>query len=233
MSKKSSFTIKNHIDRKGTKRITGLLKGKFGLDLSDINKALQGDQATLKMIGEAGRQGQLTQELMPILEEAYINLIKGTEAYNKGVANITKQGASSAIAIDRSVSQVMLASQKYDHQRKELAGEFASAKSLEDTRHEYAVNYIQLKAYIEKYLMKVDGQAKLIDQANRPEIKQMAEDSRYELAAAKHLLENGDNARLDLLPRREYTTVTEGNQSSSFKTTLQQKFGGVLSALGF
>jgi hypothetical protein len=210
-----------------------LLKGKFGLDLSDINKALQGDQATLKMIGEAGRQGQLTQELMPILEEAYINLIKGTEAYNKSVANITKQGANSAIAIDRSVSQAMLASQKYGNQRKELAAEFSIARTAETTRHQYAINYIQLKAYIEQYLMKVDGNAKLVDQANRPEVKQMAEDSRYELAAAKHLLENGDNARLDLLPRREYATVQEGNNVTTFKENIQQKFGGLLSALGF
>lgn len=230
---KSSFTIKNHIDRKGTKRITGLLKGKFGLDISDLNKALAGDKSALKIIGEAGRQGQLTQELMPILEEAYINLIKGTEAYNKGIANIAKQGANSAIAIDRSVSQAMLANQKYGHQRKELAGEFAAAKSTEDIRHQYAVNYIQLKAYIEQYLMRVDGNAKLIEQANRPEVKQMGEDSRYELAAAKHLLEHGDNARLDLLPRREYATVTEGNQTNTFKQSIQQKFSGVLSALGF
>lgn len=231
--KKSSFTLKNHVDRKGTKRITGLLKGKFGLDLTDLNKALQGDQATLKMIGEAGRQGQLTQELMPLLEEAYINVIKGTEVYNKGVSNIVKQGANSAIAIDRSVSQVMLASQKYGNQRQELAAEFSTARTAETTRHQYAINYIQLKAYIEQHLMKVDGNAKLVDQANRPEVKQMAEDSRYELAAAKHLIENGDNARLDLLPQRQYVTVSEGNQSSSFKTSLQQKFSGFLSALGF
>lgn len=233
MGRKSSFTIKNHIDRKGTKRITGLLKGKFGLDISDLNKALAGDKAALKMIGEAGRQGQLTQELMPILEEAYLNLIKGTEVYNKSVANIVKQGANSAIAIDRSVSQTMLANQKYGNQRKELAAEFASAKSSETIRHQYAINYIQLKAYIEQYLMRVDGNAKLIEQANRPEVKQMGEDSRYELAAAKHLLEHGDNSRLDLLPRREYATVQEGNKVTTFKENIQQKFSGVLSALGF
>jgi hypothetical protein len=232
MSKKSSFTIKNHVAPK-TKRLTGLLKPKFGLDFSDLNKALQGDKTALQKIGEAGRQGQLTQELMPMLEESFINLIKGTEAYNKGVANITKQAANSAISIDRSVSQVMLASQKYNNQRKELAAEFATAKSTETIRHQYAVNYIQLKAYIEQYLMRVDGNAKLIEQANRPEVKQMGEDSRYELAAAKHLLEHGDNARLDLLSRREYATVTEGNQTSSFKQSIQQKFSGVLSALGF
>lgn len=233
MSKKGSFQLKNHVVRKGTMKISGILQGKYGLGLDALNKALQGDKNALKTIGEAGRQGQLTQELMPLLEAAYTDLIKGTEVYNKGVSNILKQGANSAIAIDRSVSQAMLANQKYGNQRKELAAEFSTARTAETARHQYAINYIQLKAYIEQYLTKVDGDSRLIEQANRPEVKQMAEDSRYELAAAKHLLEHGDNARLDLLPRREYSTVQEGNQTTTFKENIQQKFSGFLSALGF
>lgn len=237
MSKKQSFTMKNHVTKRA-KRITGILKGKYGLGLDTLNKALQGDQNALKIIGEAGRQGQLNQELMPMLEEAYLNLIKGTEVYNKSISNILKQGASSAIAIDKSVSQAMLANQKYGNQRKELAAEFATAKTSEIIRHQYAINYIQLKAYIDQYMMKVDGNAKLLDQSNRPELKQIDEDVRYTSAVAKHLLTHGDNAQIDLIPRREYATVSETNGDGkknvmTFKEKLTQGFGSVMSALGF
>lgn len=237
MTKKSSFTIKNHVEPKA-KRIGSILKGKYGLDLQTLNSALAGDTKALKQIGEAGRQGQLTQEMMPLLEEAYLNLIKGTEAYNKGVANILKQGASSAINIDKSVSQAMLANQKYGNQRKELAAEFASAKTAEVMRHQYAINYIQLKAYIDQYMQRVDGKTKLVEQSNRPELKQIEEDTRYSSAVAKHLLSYGDNSQTNLLPHRQYATVegsdSQGNKVvTTFKEKLTQSFGNVISALGF
>jgi hypothetical protein len=237
MSKNKSFTLKNHVTPKA-KRIGGILKGKYGLGLDTLNQALQGNQNALKQIGEAGRQGQLTQELMPLLEDAYINLIKGTEVYNKGVSNILKTGASSAISIDKSVMQAMLANQKYGNQRRELAAEFVSGKTAESIRHQYALNYIQLKAYIDQYMQNVDGKSKLLEQANRPELKQIDEDSRYSFAVAKHLLANGDMAQVELLPRREYSTVTDTNSEGkksvvSFKEKLNQGFGKVISALGF
>jgi hypothetical protein len=222
-----NFKIKNHVTKKA-KRISGILQGKYGFGLDLLDKALQGDQNALKSIGEAARQGQQVQELMPLLTEAYIALIKGTEEYNKGVSTILKQGASSAIAIDKAASQALLANQKYGHQRSELAAEFTAAKTSEETRHQYAVNYIQLKAYIDQYLTKVDNDAKLVDQSYRPELKQVDEDKRYQMTAAKHLLQNGETARLDLMPKREYATVTEGNKVMTFR----EKLKGLASALG-
>jgi hypothetical protein len=223
-----AYTIKNHVTKKA-KRISGILQGKYGLNIALLDKALKGDQQALKLIGEAGRQGQLTQELMPLLANCYQTAIKGTEEYNKGVSAILKQGASSAIAIDKASSQAMLANQKYGNQRSETAAEFAAAKSSETIRHQYAVNYIQLKAYIDRYITKVDNDSKLTDQANRPELKQIDEESRYEVAAAKHLLQHGENARIELIPHREYATVTEGENRFSFK----EKLGQLASSLGF
>jgi hypothetical protein len=230
MNKKNA--LKNHISHKA-RRINSLLQNKFGFSLVDVDKALQGDKTALQAIGEAARQGQIAIELMPLLESACTTIQKGTEQYNRSISNILKQGASSAINIDKAVSQAMLANQKYAHQRTELAGEFASNRTAENQRHNYAVNYIQLKAYIDQYLAKVDGNAKLLEQTNRPEIKQFDEDNRYDSAVAKHLLQHGDNARLELLPKREYVQVTEDKKTVTVKETLIQKFGSIMSALGF
>lgn len=232
---KTKFQIKNHVTKKA-KRISSVLKGKYGFDLATLDQALQGDQKALKSIGEAARQGGQILELMPLLEEAYSTIIKGTEQYNKSVSNILKQGASSAINIDKSVSQAMLANSKYGHQRSELAAEFAIARNVEKARHQYAVNYIQLKAYIDQHMVGVDNNAKLIEQSNRPEFKQLEEDTRYQTVAAKHLLQYGENEQVELIPRREYALASqqtpEGRKTTSFKEKLQSSFGSLLSAVG-
>jgi hypothetical protein len=237
MIKKQDLKIKNHVTKK-SKRIYSLLKGKFGFDLTTVNKALLGDQTALKSIGEAARQGQQVLELMPLLREACITIEKATEEYNKGISDIVRQGATSAINTDKAIMQAMLANQKYGHQRKELAAEFATSKSSETIRHQYAINYIQLKAYIDQYMMKVDGNAKLLDQSNRPELKQMDEDVRYNSTIAKHLLNYGDNSQIELIPKREYATVSETNGDGkntvmTFKQKLSQGFSNVISSLGF
>lgn len=209
---RQSFKLKNHVVPKA-KRISGLLKGKYGIDLSILDKAIKGDESALQLIGEAGRQGAITQELMPALIQAYLSAIKGTEVYNKGVADIIKQGASSAISIDKSVSGTILSNTKYENKHKELKQDYVAAKQSENTRHMYAVNYIRLKSYIDQHLATVDGDAKLVDQANRPELKQFDENVRYQSLVAKHLLANGDNSQTQLLPRREYAVLNEGENA--------------------
>ena len=230
----TKFKVKNHVAVKA-KRISGMLKGKFGLDLSTLDKALQGDRQALQTIGEAARQGKQIQELMPLLEEAYINLIRGTETYNKGVSNILKQGASSAINIDKATSQASLANTKYNNQRKETKAEYIAAAKSELQRHQYAINYAQLKSYIDLYMTGVDGDARLLEQTNRPELRQIEEDKRFELNAAKHLLQNGSEARLDLLPSREYvpSDVSENTPRVQESRNLMQSLRGIVSALGF
>jgi len=223
-----TMKIKNHVAPKA-KRLANILPAKFGFGLDVLDKALQGDQTALKTIGEAGRQGHQIIELMPLLTEAYLATMKGTEEYNKGVAAILKQGASSGLAIDKAVSQVMLTNTKYGNQQKEGGQEYLAAKTAEAKRHQYTLNYIALKAYIEQYITQVDNNSKLADQANRPELKQIDEEARYQTTVAKHLLQHGDNAKVELLPHREYATVTEGEKRFSFR----EKLGQIASSLGF
>jgi hypothetical protein len=230
----AKFKIKNHVSKKA-KRISGMLKGKFGLDLSDLDRALQGDKRALEAIGEAARQGKQIQELMPLLEEAYGNLIKGTETYNKGVSNILKQGANSAINIDKATGQASLANTKYGNQRKEIKAEYIGAARAELQRHNYAINYTQLKSYIDFYMAGVDGDARLIEQTNRPELRQIEEDKRFEMNTAKHLLQNGSEARLDLLPAREYIPSDSSPNTPKVEQAkgIMQSLGRIVSALGF
>ncbi|MEY3255355.1 MAG: hypothetical protein RLZZ29_486, partial [Cyanobacteriota bacterium] len=147
--------LKNHILPKG-KQLATTLDRKFGVTLADFDKAINGDIAAAQKIGEMARQGRLSQELAPKLAQAYIEIINGSEAYNRATADILLQAGKSAIAIDKAGSQVMLSQQKFIHQRQELAQEFVIGKNSENTRHKYQMNYSQIKGYIDAHLVGID-----------------------------------------------------------------------------
>jgi hypothetical protein len=212
--------LKNHILPKG-KLLTQTLDRKFGVTLSDFDKAINGDIESAQKIGELARQGRLSQELAPKLAQAYIEIINGSEAYNRATADILLQAGKSAIAIDKAGSQVMLGQQKFIHQRQELAQEFVLGKNTENTRHNYQMNYTQIKGYIDAHLTGVDQQTAILEQSNRPELKQIAANETYQTKTMNEALGKGENARYDLIPQKDYRGGIVG------------KIAEIRSALGF
>jgi hypothetical protein len=212
--------LKNHILPKG-KLLSQTLDRKFGVSLSDFDRAINGDIAAAQKIGELARQGRLSQELAPKLAQAYLEIINGSEAYNKATADILLQAGKSAIAIDKSASQVMLGQQKFIHARQELAQEFVIGKNSENSRHAYQMNYAQIKAYVDVHLTEVDRQTAILEQSNRPEIKQVAANEAYQAKTMNEALNKGENARYDLIPEKDY------------KTGIMGKIAGIKAALGF
>jgi hypothetical protein len=114
----------------------------------------------------------------------------------------------------------MLGQQKYVHQRQELAQEFVLGKNAENTRHKYQVNYTQIKGYVDAHLVGVDQQTAILEQSNRPEIKQIAADEAYQTKTMNEALSKGENARYDLIPEKNYVGI-------------RGKFQEFLGALGF
>ncbi|UKP01409.1 hypothetical protein [Nostoc sp. UHCC 0870] len=210
MTKKLTATttkakLKNHVAPKA-RRIGSVLKTKFSVDLADFDKALAGDVASAQKIGELARQGRLSTELAPRLAQAYIEIINGSEAYNKATADILVQAGKSAIAIDKSVMQATLANSKYGHQRSELAAEFVASKTSEVQRHKYQMNYTQIRGYLDAHLAGVDQQTSLLEQSHRPELKQIAADEQHEMRELNEGLSKGERARYDLIPEKNYQT---------------------------
>lgn len=196
--------LKNHVAPKG-KRLTKVLGDKFGVTLLDFDRAVQGDVEAAQRIGEMARQGRLASEFAPRLAQAYVEIMQGSEAYNKATADILLQAGRSAAAIDKSVAQTILANTKYEHQRKELAQQFTIDKQSEKVRHQYQMNYSQIKGYIDAHLVSVDNNVSLLEQSNRPEIKQIAAEEQMDTREMNEALSKGDKARFDLIPERNYT----------------------------
>jgi uncharacterized protein (DUF305 family) len=115
----------------------------------------------------------------------------------------------------------MLGQQKFIHSRQELAQEFVIGKNSENTRHNYQMNYTQIRGYIDAHLVGVDQQTAILEQSNRPEIKQVAADEQYQQRTMNEALNKGENARYDLIPEKDYRTGIMG------------KIAGIKAALGF
>ncbi|MEY3255649.1 MAG: hypothetical protein RLZZ29_780 [Cyanobacteriota bacterium] len=201
--------LKNHILPKG-KLLGQTLDRKFGVTLADFDRAINGDIAAAQKIGEMARQGRLSSELAPKLAQAYLEIINGSEAYNRATADILLQAGKSAIAIDKSASQVMLGQQKYVHARQELAQEFVIGKNSENTRHNYQMNFTQIRGYIDAHLTGIDQQTAILEQSNRPEIKQISANETYQTKTMNEALSKGETARYDLIPEKNYRTGIKG-----------------------
>jgi hypothetical protein len=214
-----SNKLKNHVAPKG-KRLGQALTSKFGVTLADFDAAINGDVKIAQKIGELARQGRLSSDLAPKLAQAYIEIINGSEAYNKATADILVQAGKSAIAIDKAVSQTMLANSRYGHERKELAQQFGIARNVENNRHSYQLNYTEIKGYIDAHLIGVDQETAILEQSNRPEIKQIAANEQIQTKQINEALNQGDNARYDLIPQKQYQTNGLKEKLIQFKTAL-------------
>ncbi|MFM6265873.1 MAG: hypothetical protein ACKPFA_05075, partial [Dolichospermum sp.] len=163
--------IKNHITPKG-KALNSQLSSKFGVTLSDFEKACLGDLATIQKIGELSRQASFMTEYAPKLKDAYLQIIEGSTTYNLALADILKAAGSASLQIDKAANSTALADRKYVHQKIELSQQYLTDKKAENTRHVYQLNYQQIKGYMDAFLVDVDRSQQVIDQGLRPEIKQ-------------------------------------------------------------
>lgn len=217
--------LKDHVSKRGRK-LENRFNRLYSVNMTDFESALTGSpeqmQAAMKKIGQVGRESKIVLEMLPQIKEHFANNIQATTQYNQAKADILKQTASSAIAIDRASMSTSLAEKQYGHKRSEMAREWVAANALEEQRHQLEVNYIQLKAVVEKALGRVDGQARLIDQVNRPNMKQIDENLGYQQKTAKHLLSYGNASNTELLHRKEYV---KGNPIQEFAQNVGEKLG--------
>lgn len=211
--------IKNHISTRG-KTLNNQLVNKFGISLNDFEKACTGDISSIQRIGELSRQARFMSEYAPKLKDAYIEIIQGTTTYNLALADILKAAGSASLQIDKAAASTTLADQKFVHGRVELAKQFLMDKKTENDRHQYQLNISQIKGYMDAFIVDVDRQSAILEQSNRPEAKQVAEDKAYKSKLINEYLGEGDKARPDLIPNRNYRGI-------------RGKFEQIKSALGF
>ncbi|MFM6250660.1 MAG: hypothetical protein ACKPEQ_16180, partial [Dolichospermum sp.] len=139
---------------------------------------------------------------------------------NLALADILKAAGSASLQIDKAANSTALADRKYVHGKVELSQQYLLDKQSENQRHNYQLNYQQIRGYMNAFLVDVDRNTTILEQENRPEIQQIAADKTYQDKLINEYLDNGDNARPDLIPKKEYTGI-------------KGKFKQFMSSLGF
>ncbi|MFM5997350.1 MAG: hypothetical protein ACKO9U_22720 [Dolichospermum sp.] len=214
-----NMRIKNHVTPKG-KALNSQLSAKFGITLADFEKACMGDLTSIQRIGELNRQATFMSEYAPKLKDAYLQIIEGSAIYNLALADILKAAGSASLQIDKAANSTALADRKYVHSKIEIGRQYLADKQAENARHEYQLNYQQIKGYIDAFLVDVDRNNAILEQSNRPELKQREADKQYQGKVVNEYLDNGSDARIDLIPQKEYRGI-------------KGKFKEFIGALGF
>ncbi len=198
--------IKNHVTPKG-KALNSQLSAKFGITLADFEKACMGDLTSIQRIGELNKQATFMTEYAPKLKDAYLTIIEGTETYNLALADILKASGTASLRITKAMDSTALADRKYVNGRVEQARQYLTDKQAENARHSYQMNYQEVKGYMDAFLVDVDRQNAVLEQSNRPELKQREADKQHQSKAVNEYLDNGNDARLDLIPQKNYRGI--------------------------
>lgn len=201
-----NLQIKNHISPKG-KALNSQLSSKFGITINDFQLACMGDLAAVQKIGELNKQAAFMKEYAPKLKDAYLQIIEGSTTYNLALADILKAAGSASLQIDKAANSTALADRKYVHQKIEIGRQYIQDKQAENARHEYQLSHQQIKGYMDAFLVDVDRQTAILEQSNRPELKQVDADKQYQSRVVNEYLVNGNDARIDLIPQKEYRGI--------------------------
>lgn len=201
-----NMRIKNHVTAKG-KALNSQLSAKFGISLDDFEKAVMGDLIAVQRIGELHRQAEFMNKYAPRLKEQYLEIIQGTETYNLALSEILQAAGKSTLAIDKAANATAIADKKFVHGKIELSAQYLIDKKLENDRHKYQINHQEVQGYMDAFLVDVEREAATIEQNNRPEWKQIEADKKYQEKVIDEYLDNGDNARIDLIPQKNYRGI--------------------------
>ncbi len=195
--------IKNLISKK-SRGLQRELNPKFGLSMNLLIRALHNDKSALKRLADMGKEGQLISELAPQVKERALQAIQGTQDLNTALSEALKAAGKSGVAIDKAVNSTELANTNLLHQQAEMELDFTAAKEREEIRHNQATNYIQMKAWLDKHFLSVDGDYKLLQAELLPEVKQQSIDLQHDRDMGRYYLEMGSEAKQELKPKKEY-----------------------------
>lgn len=197
--------VRDHVSEYG-KQIKKATANKFGISNSLIIRAVNGDEKALKEIGDKGKLGERLALSMPLIRENIKAYIEGTTEYNTALADIYKSGAKGAIAIDKAGSDVTLENTRYDNLMEEYKSKLFAQLEAESLRHSDSMDAIELQAWIDAQMAEVNAKANFETISNKPFLAQMKADADYENKKIKHLLENGSDSDLSLIPQKHFST---------------------------
>jgi hypothetical protein len=197
--------VRDHVSGYGND-VKKATKKKFGINNALIIRAVKGDENALKQIGDMGKTGERLVSAMPLIRENLKNYIEGITEYNTTLADVYKSGSKGSLAIDKAGGELALENTRYNHLFAEYAASLSVKLESEFQRHDDAMDVIELQAWVDTQMAMVNAKANLESISNKPFIAQLKADEDYENKKIKHLLENGSEGDLSLIPYKDFST---------------------------
>lgn len=180
-----------------------------GVTVAELQKALTGDQATLRKLGAMHREGKMAATLMPAIIETMKTKISNEREWNKFLGEFVATGSKAEVDIQKAKRQASFANVEYMYDMSELKEQFKASLEMERGRHNWAIDYNRAKLFADLIIQDVEGRVRVLEQGSRIQLKQIQEDQVYELKSAEHLLTNGEKADLSLIHKRDYQSAVE------------------------
>lgn len=197
--------VRDHVSGYG-KDIKKATNQKFEINTSLILRAAKGDEKALKEVGDKGKLGRRLVTVMPLIGDNLVDYIEGITEYNTTLAEIYKAGSKGSLAIDKAGGDIALENTKYLNKIEEYKASLFAKLESENQRHDDAMDVIELQAWIDAQMATVNAKAGLESISNKPFLAQKKADEDYEDKKIKHLLENGSESDLSLIPRKDFST---------------------------
>lgn len=195
---------KNHVSGKA-KNIRKELSKKFGITEGDIVRALKGDEKAAKHIAQMGIDGRRLSKYAPQFASDAIDSIDGTDALNKMWADIYTKAGKSTLNIESDVAKTELADIDLVDGRTEKAFKFVQDKQLKAGKHSGNMEALKMEAEIAEIEALANHEYRMQKLENKLPLKQMQADRDYKEARMDHILQNGDEEQLKLVPEKRYT----------------------------
>lgn len=204
MSKKAKY-IRDRVSTYAP-ALTKATKKEFGISKSLIVKAIEGNESALKQIGDMGKTGDRILTVMPSIRQNLVDYIDGITEYNQSVADILKAGGKGSAAIQKAGGDLTLENTRYNNLIEEYKEQLFANLQAEDEKHTDAIDLIKLKAWVDSHMRDVNSNARFEATSNKPFVEQIKADRDYEKEKSLHLLDNGSDSNLSLIPQKHFTT---------------------------
>lgn len=204
MSKKAKY-IRDRVSTYAPS-LTKATNKEFGISKALIVKAIEGDEKALTQIGDMGKTGDRILTVMPKIRQDLTDYIDGITEYNQSVADILKAGGKGSAAIQKAGADLTLENTRYNNLIEEYKEQLFANLDAENEKHTDSMDLIKLKAWIDSHMRDVTSNARFEATSNKPYVAQMQADRDYEKEKALHLLDNGSDSDLNLIPRKHFTT---------------------------
>lgn len=186
-----------------------LLFDTFGVPHSALDRALDGDKATIQQLSALASKCERISENAPALKDAMSKIIDGTVAQNVTVAEVLRDASAGALQIQAARIGLGQALDAYQFQSWN-----ADVRATADDKYQESVRKalvdLQKKRDSNRDLKQsVDVSAQMFSANNQTAIWQLQADREYQQAHIAHSWEYGDRANHSLLPEKKYGLVAQ------------------------